>query len=314
MVTVAAIQAEASQPATNTTQIAPLKVGGDVTPPRPIYAPDGEYSEEARKAKHNGTCVLQFTVGADGKTSNITVLHPAGMGLDEKAIEAVRTWTFEPARKEGNPVPVQIQVSMSFNIGNLGRFKLKQSSKVRAAFKKRMQALIYRIPDSDAPKTCPIASSENAKNYDPHSIQIDAEPKYHLERISFVNNKALVDQKQLRLQFPIKDSDVYDSDLIAKGLGNLRRIHASLGYIDFAVVPHLSINDTNHTIALEIYFNEAQQFFVSRIDIIGLDEHAFQKIKTQLMLEPGQPYNQELVYFFLEKHSPGVVKAHCKRS
>jgi len=71
------------------------KVGGGVTAPRVIYAPDPEFSEEARKAKYQGTVVLWLIVGSDGRTHNIRLQRTLGMGLDEKAIEAIRTWRFE---------------------------------------------------------------------------------------------------------------------------------------------------------------------------------------------------------------------------
>jgi TonB family protein len=308
--TVVTAQSQVSQTtsAPDASPTAPLKVGGDVTAPRPIYAPDAEYSEEARKANHNGTCVLSLIVGADGKPSNIVVLHPAGMGLDEKAVETMRTWTFEPARKEGKPVAVQIQVTMTFKTGDLGkppRAQLKQMWRLQAEAQKRAQTLIYRIPDNGGPRTCPQSSTDEMQHSDPGSLPIDAASKYRLDKIAFLNNKALTNQELLRNQFPIKDGDVYDSNLIAKGLSNLQHAYSSIGYIDFTAVLHTNINDATHTISLDIYSNEGSQFFVNRIDIIGLDEPAFQNIKKEklLMLQPGCPFNQRLVDFFLEKNS-----------
>ncbi len=93
-----------------------LRIGGSVTAPRVTYAPDPEYSEQARKAGYQGTCVLWLVVGPDGKPRDIKVAHTLGMGLDEKAIEAVRRWRFEPARKNGNPVAVQINVEVAFRL------------------------------------------------------------------------------------------------------------------------------------------------------------------------------------------------------
>jgi len=84
----------------------PLKVGGDVSPPRPLYAPNPEYSEKAREAGYQGSCVLRLTVGEDGKPQDTRIERGLGMGLDERAIDAVRRWTFEPARKNGKPVAV----------------------------------------------------------------------------------------------------------------------------------------------------------------------------------------------------------------
>ncbi len=94
----------------------PYKVGGGVSAPRPIYAPDPEYSEEARKAKYQGTVVLWLVVGPDGRPRDIRIARSVGLGLDEKAMEAVRTWRFEPARKDGQPVAVQINVEVSFRL------------------------------------------------------------------------------------------------------------------------------------------------------------------------------------------------------
>jgi TonB family protein len=92
------------------------RVGGGVSAPRALYAPDPEYSEEARKAKYQGTVVLWVIVGPDGRPHDIRIQRSVGMGLDEKAIEAVRTWKFEPARKDGQPVAVQINVEVNFRL------------------------------------------------------------------------------------------------------------------------------------------------------------------------------------------------------
>ena len=93
-----------------------FKVGGGVSAPKVLYQPDPEYSEEARKAKYQGTCVLWLIVGPDGKPRDIKVARNLGMGLDEKAIEAVKQWMFEPAMKDGRPVAVQINVEVSFRL------------------------------------------------------------------------------------------------------------------------------------------------------------------------------------------------------
>jgi len=92
------------------------RVGGGVTAPRVIYAPDPEFSEEARKAKFQGRVVLLVIVGVDGRTHDIHVYRSLGMGLDEKAIEAIRGWRFEPGRKDGNAVAVQVNVEVDFRL------------------------------------------------------------------------------------------------------------------------------------------------------------------------------------------------------
>jgi len=92
------------------------RVGGGVSAPKVLYDPDPEYSEEARKAKFQGTVVLWLVVSPDGKPQQIRVTRALGMGLDEKAVEAVRQWRFEPAKKDGQPVPVQINVEVNFRL------------------------------------------------------------------------------------------------------------------------------------------------------------------------------------------------------
>jgi TonB family protein len=94
----------------------PYRVGGGVSAPRALFAPDPEYSDEARKAKYQGTVVLWVVVGPDGRPHDVRVQRSLGLGLDEKAIEAVRQWKFEPARKDGSPVAVQINVEVNFRL------------------------------------------------------------------------------------------------------------------------------------------------------------------------------------------------------
>jgi protein TonB len=91
-------------------------IGNGVSMPRAIYSPEPEFSEEARKTKHQGEVILLATIGADGLPRNLTVVRSLGMGLDEKALETVRTWRFDPARKDGRPVAVQMNIIVNFNL------------------------------------------------------------------------------------------------------------------------------------------------------------------------------------------------------
>lgn len=87
-----------------------------VTTPRAVYTPDPEYSEDARKAKYQGTAILGLTVGGDGLPYDICVLNALGHGLDEKSIEAVKHWKFEPGVKDGRTVPVRLSVETEFRL------------------------------------------------------------------------------------------------------------------------------------------------------------------------------------------------------
>ena len=92
------------------------RVGGTVKPPKAIRSPNPEYTKEARKAKRQGTVVLWMVVGADGVPRDIRITRPLEAGLDQKAIEAVRRWRFQPATKDGAPVAVQINVEINFRL------------------------------------------------------------------------------------------------------------------------------------------------------------------------------------------------------
>ncbi|MCU1286190.1 MAG: TonB-like protein [Acidobacteriales bacterium] len=87
-----------------------------VSLPRPIFMPDPEYSEAARKAKHQGTVTLWVVLNAQGRIESQRVYRSLGMGLDEQALAAVRTWRFEPATRNGQPIPVQMYVDVSFHL------------------------------------------------------------------------------------------------------------------------------------------------------------------------------------------------------
>jgi TonB family protein len=91
-------------------------VGGGVSAPRPIYDPDPEYSDEARKAKFQGSCVLVAIIGPDGRPRDLRVARSLGMGLDQKAVDAVWKWRFVPAMKDNRPVSVQISIEVVFHL------------------------------------------------------------------------------------------------------------------------------------------------------------------------------------------------------
>ena len=92
------------------------RIGGGVSAPIPIFKPEPEYSEEARKAKFQGTVVLMIVVDEHGNARDLKVIRPLGLGLDQKAIEAVEKWRFKPGMKDGKPVPVQATVEVNFRL------------------------------------------------------------------------------------------------------------------------------------------------------------------------------------------------------
>lgn len=93
-----------------------MSVGGGVSAPALIHSVQPEFTNEARQANFQGIVGLQLIVDASGNPQNIHVTRRLGMGLDEKAIEAVRQYKFKPAMYQGHPVAVQIVVDVEFHL------------------------------------------------------------------------------------------------------------------------------------------------------------------------------------------------------
>jgi protein TonB len=92
------------------------RIGGGVSAPQLLFKVEPEYSEEARKAKFQGTVVLYVVVDEKGYPRDLRVVRPLGLGLDQKAIEAVQKWRFKPGLKDGHPVPVAAQIEVNFRL------------------------------------------------------------------------------------------------------------------------------------------------------------------------------------------------------
>ena len=93
-----------------------MHIGGSVRPPSVLYSVEPEFSEEARKAKFSGNVQVYLWVDENGLPSHVRVVRGVGMGLDEKAIEAVRQYKFKPAMMNGKPVKVDLYIDVNFQI------------------------------------------------------------------------------------------------------------------------------------------------------------------------------------------------------
>jgi len=87
-----------------------------VTIPEAIFSPEPSFSEEARKAKAQGIVLLTVVVGKDGRPYDLRIAQSLGMGLDEKAIEAVTRWRFRPATLNGQPIASRVAVQVDFHL------------------------------------------------------------------------------------------------------------------------------------------------------------------------------------------------------
>lgn len=94
----------------------PLQIGNGVSSPKKIYTPQPRYTEEGRQARIQGTVILQAVIDADGRVQDVKVLKGLPMGLDQSAIDTVKTWQYEPALRDGKPVAVYLNLLINFSL------------------------------------------------------------------------------------------------------------------------------------------------------------------------------------------------------
>jgi protein TonB len=92
------------------------QVGGSVSAPKIVSQVDAEFSEEARKAKYMGVAIVDVVVDERGIPIRVHVVSDPGMGLGEKAIEAVKQYRFKPGMENGKPVKTEVQIQIDFHI------------------------------------------------------------------------------------------------------------------------------------------------------------------------------------------------------
>jgi TonB family protein len=93
-----------------------MSANGSITPPRVTYDPEPEYSDAAREVKWQGTVLVSLVVEPTGTVRDVQIASPLGAGLDEKSVEAVSTWKFDPAQKDGKAVPLALKVEATFHL------------------------------------------------------------------------------------------------------------------------------------------------------------------------------------------------------
>jgi TonB family protein len=92
------------------------KIGGDVSAPVLVYSVDAEFTAKAKRAKHEGVSIVSCIVDSSGMPQQVHTIQRLGMGLDEKALEAVRQYRFKPSMLHGEPVAVEITIEVNFHI------------------------------------------------------------------------------------------------------------------------------------------------------------------------------------------------------
>lgn len=229
---------------------------GGIRAPRAIYSPDPEYSKEAREAKFQGTCVLWLIVGADGNPRDIKVQKSLGKGLDEKAIDAIKTWKFEPATKDGVPVATQINIEVSFRLYGsfVGKVNVTGDSAPPSFFS-------YVSPIIRAAEKCWEESTED-KSHAPSvkegqvTVQFRIENDGQLSAIEVTSSSGdvVLDHDAVACISPLKAGKPFPVDLKAKKLiTQMQLLYKTEG---FMVVPE----------KMQVAVGNSQQF---RVELAG---------------------------------------------
>jgi TonB family protein len=159
------------------------RIGGGVSAPIPIVKPEPEYSEEARAAKWQGAVLLQLVIDENGIPKDIRIVRSLGMGLDQKAIEAVQQWRFKPGLKDGNPVPVSANIEVNF--------RLPQSSEPIAGAvtvgEKVMNSRIVSRVSPEYPSVAKLARVQGAVTFN-----IIVGPDGKVQNVQYVSGPAML--------------------------------------------------------------------------------------------------------------------------
>ena len=126
------------------------------------------------------------------------------------------------------------------------------------------------------------------------TIPVEEGERYRLKEIKFTGNKAITNTAALRRLIPMKDGDIFNIELVRKGLKNLRDAYGALGYINFTPVPDTQFDDDKKLISLTIDLDEGKPFYVRRIEFKGNTTTRDKVIRRELAVEEGQVYNSKL--------------------
>ncbi|HYN16147.1 MAG TPA: outer membrane protein assembly factor BamA, partial [Terriglobales bacterium] len=131
------------------------------------------------------------------------------------------------------------------------------------------------------------------------TLPIEEGDRYRLKEVKFSGNKAITNIPALRAQIPMKDGDIFNTELMRKGIKNLRDAYGTLGYINFTPVPDTEIDDEHKTVTVKFDLDEGKQFSVRRIEFQGNTTTRDKVIRRELALEEGGVYNAKLWEFSL---------------
>lgn len=127
------------------------------------------------------------------------------------------------------------------------------------------------------------------------AISVKEGERYTLKAITFSGNQGISNTQILRSMFPLKDGGTFNTELIRKGLDNIRNVYGELGYINATAVPNTTVDDDAKQISLEIDIDEGKSFHVRRIEFRGNTRTRDKVVRRELALDEGSVYNSRLL-------------------
>jgi outer membrane protein insertion porin family len=144
------------------------------------------------------------------------------------------------------------------------------------------------------------------------SIHVDEGVRYTLRRITFKDNKAIRSVELLRGLFPIADGDILNREKIATGLENLREAYGDLGYINFTAVPDTTFDEENKAVSIAVDLDEGKQFYVSSVNVFGLDDAARRELLNDFPIKRGAVFSSRLWEKSLLKYASMQPDCPCR--
>jgi outer membrane protein insertion porin family len=171
--------------------------------------------------------------------------------------------------------------------------RIRNAFQVKGYFKAVVQDPKTEIRDSNPPAIHLPFIQKPGKRVD-ITVPVDEGERYRLGGISFSGNRVVTNTVALRKLFAMKDGDIFDIELIRKGLEALRKAYGEIGYINFTPVPEEKIDEQKKLVSLNIDLDEGKQFYVRRIEFVGNTTTRDKVIRRELAVEEGQVYNSRL--------------------
>jgi outer membrane protein insertion porin family len=126
------------------------------------------------------------------------------------------------------------------------------------------------------------------------TVPVEEGERFRLKQITFTGNKTITNTAVLRRQFRMKDGEIFNADMVRKGIEDLRKVYGALGYVNFTSVPDTSVDEEHKLITLKIDIDEGKQFYVRRIEFQGNTTTRDKVIRRELAIEEGNLYNSQL--------------------